>query len=173
MENGLNEKTCTSIWIPPLMDIAVHGIVNWCDILRITRNWCISHDGVWIWGLIDGFELQSLMMDPEVWGFDIFGVPFILVGAIHWFASSSFPRYEIKRILQSNLLILLVKTVWMFKTVLLRDASGKIRNCKQEKQRQEVLPRGEWYEMMLARRAGVKSLRNFRAKTRVWTCLCE
>lgn len=125
------KKTCTSIWIPPLMDVAVHGIVNWCDILRITRNWCISHDGVWVWRLINGFELQSLVMDPEVWGFDIFGVPFILVGAIHWFASSSFPRYEIKRILKSNLWILLVKKALRFKTVLLRDASGKIRNYKQ------------------------------------------
>lgn len=72
------------------MDIAVHGIVNWCDILRVTRNWSISHDGVWVWRLINGFQLQSLMMDPEVWGFDVFRVPFVLVGAIHRFASSSF-----------------------------------------------------------------------------------
>lgn len=65
------------------MDVAVHGIVNRCDILRVTRNWSISHDGVWVWRLINGFQLQSLMMDPEVWGFDILGVPFVLVGAIH------------------------------------------------------------------------------------------
>lgn len=77
------EKIRTSVRIPPLMDVAVHRIVNRCDILRVTRNRSISHDGVWVWGLIDGFQLQSLMMDPEVWGFDIFGVPFVLVGAIH------------------------------------------------------------------------------------------
>ena len=65
------------------MNVAVHGIINWCDILRVTRNWRISHDRVWVWRLIDGFQLQSLMMDPEVWGFDIFGVPFVLVEAIH------------------------------------------------------------------------------------------
>lgn len=76
-------KTCTSVRIPPLMDVVVHGIVNWCDILRVTRNWSIGHDGVWVWRLINWFQLQSLMMDPEVWGFDIFGIPFILVGAIH------------------------------------------------------------------------------------------
>lgn len=90
--------TCTSVRIPPLMDVAVHGIVNWCDILRVTRNWSISHDGVWVWRLIDGFQLQSLMMDPEVRGFDIFGVPFVLVGAVHGFASSSLPRQKFKRV---------------------------------------------------------------------------
>lgn len=76
-------KTCTSVRIPPLMDVAVHGIVHWCDILRVTRNWSIGHDGVWVWRLINWFQLQSLMVDPEVWGFDIFGTPFTLVGAIH------------------------------------------------------------------------------------------
>lgn len=90
--------TRTSVRIPPLMDVAVHGIVNWCDILRVTRNWSISHDGVWVWRLIDGFQLQSLMMDPEVRGFDIFGVPFALVGAVHGFASSSLPRQKFKRV---------------------------------------------------------------------------
>lgn len=124
-------KTCTSIWIPPLMNVAVHGIINWCDILRVTRNWRISHDRVWVWRLIDGFQLQSLMMDPEVWGFDIFGVPFVLVGAIHWFASSSFPRYKIKRHLKSNSWILLVKKFGMIKTALLGEALSKIRNYKQ------------------------------------------
>lgn len=79
-----------SVRIPPLVNIAVHGIVDWCDILRVPRNRCISHYGVWVWRFIDGFQLQSLMMDPEIWGFDIFGVAFILVGAIYRLASSSF-----------------------------------------------------------------------------------
>lgn len=90
MENGLNENSLptfgenlTSVRIPPLMDVAVHGIVNWCDVLRVTRNWSIGHDGVWVWRLIDGFQLQPLVMDPEVRGFHIFGVSFVLVGAIH------------------------------------------------------------------------------------------
>lgn len=65
------------------MDVAVHGIVNRRDILRVTRNRSISHDGVWVWRLVYGLQLQSLMMDPEVGGFDIFGVPFVLMGAIH------------------------------------------------------------------------------------------
>lgn len=65
------------------MDIAVHGIVHWCDVLRVARNGSIGHDGVWVWRLVNWFQLQSLMMDPEVWRFDIFRVTFILVGAIH------------------------------------------------------------------------------------------
>jgi hypothetical protein len=65
------------------VDIAVHGIVNWCDILRVARNWSISHDRVWVRGLINGFQFQPLMMDPEVWGLNIFGVPFVFMGAIH------------------------------------------------------------------------------------------
>lgn len=54
----------TSVWIPPLMDIAIHGIVDRCDILRISRDWSISHDRVWIWRLVNRLQLQSLMMDP-------------------------------------------------------------------------------------------------------------
>lgn len=46
------------------MDIAIHGIVDWCDILRVSRDWSISHDRVWIWRLVNRLQLQSLMMDP-------------------------------------------------------------------------------------------------------------
>lgn len=65
------------------MDVAVHGIVDWCDILGVARNWGVGHDGVRVWRLVDGLQLQPLVMDPEVWGFDIFGVPLVLVGAVH------------------------------------------------------------------------------------------
>lgn len=72
------------------MDIAVHGIIHRGDVLGVARDRGVCHDGIGIWGFINGFELQPLVMDPKVGRFDIFGVPLVLVGAIDRFAGSSF-----------------------------------------------------------------------------------
>lgn len=76
------------------MDVAVHGIVHRGDVLGIARDRGVCHDGVGIWGFINGFELQPLVMDPKVWRFDIFGVALVLVGAVHGFAGGTFPGKE-------------------------------------------------------------------------------
>lgn len=106
----------TSVGIPPLVDIAVHGIVHRGDVLGVARDRGVCHDGIRIWGFINGFELQPLVMDPKVWRFDIFGVPLVLVGAIHGFAGGSFPGMESK----GDVLHLLEKATppWDFPQVL-------------------------------------------------------
>lgn len=37
------------------MDIAVHGIINWGDVLGVARDWGIRHDWIGIWRFINGF----------------------------------------------------------------------------------------------------------------------
>lgn len=78
------------------MDIAVHGIIHRGDVLGVARDRGVCHDGIGIWGFINGFELQPLVMDPKVGRFDIFGVPLVLVGAIDGFAGGSFPGRKAK-----------------------------------------------------------------------------
>lgn len=78
------------------MDVAVHGIVHRGDVLGVAGDGGVCHDGIGVWGFINGFELQPLVMDPKVWRFDIFGVALVLVGAVHGFAGSSFPGRESK-----------------------------------------------------------------------------
>lgn len=65
------------------MDIAIHGIVDWCDILRVPRDWSISHDRVWIWRLVNRLQLQPLMMDPQVRRLHVFAIALVLMGAVH------------------------------------------------------------------------------------------
>lgn len=79
------------------MDTAVHGIIHWGDVLGVARDRGVCHDGIGIWGFINGFELQPLVMDPKVGRFDIFGVPLVLVGAIDRFAGGSFPEGKQRR----------------------------------------------------------------------------
>lgn len=79
------------------MDIAVHRVVNWCDVLGITRDWGVCHDWIGIWRFINGFKLQPLMMNPKVRRFDILRIPFVFMGSIHRLAGSSLPLKAINR----------------------------------------------------------------------------
>lgn len=73
------------------MDVAVHGVVHRCDVLGITRNWRICHDWIGIRRFINGFQLQSLVMNPQVRWFNILGIPFVFMRPIHRFASGTLP----------------------------------------------------------------------------------
>lgn len=85
------------------MDIAVHRVINWGNILGITRDWGVRHDGVGIWRLIYGLQLQPLMMNPKVRGFDVLGIPFVFMRTIHGFAGSSLPLKGAKQIIKRKI----------------------------------------------------------------------
>lgn len=92
MNDGL-----TAVRIPSLED-GIQGAVYRSDVLGGTRNRRVRHDRIGLRGLVDGFELQALMMDPKIRRLEVFRVAFVLVRSIAGLASCPFPEGQINRL---------------------------------------------------------------------------
>lgn len=81
----------TTVRIPSLED-RVHGAIYGSDLLGWTWNRGVCHDRIGLRWLIDGFELQALVVDPKIRWFEVFRIAFVLVRAIAGLAGCPFPE---------------------------------------------------------------------------------
>lgn len=88
----------TSVRVSSLMNVAIHRVVNGCDVLGITRDWGIGHDWIGIWRFVNRLQLQPLVMDPKIRWLDVLGIAFVFMRPIHRFTSSSFSVKDKKKI---------------------------------------------------------------------------
>lgn len=85
-----SNRGLTTVRIPSLED-RVHGAIYRRDLLGGTWNRGVRHDRIGLRWLIDGFELQALVVDPKIRWFEVFRVAFVLVRAIAGLAGCPFP----------------------------------------------------------------------------------
>lgn len=77
-------RALTAVGVAPLLQVgvAVQAAVGGRDVLRGPRDGRLCHHRVGLGRLVHGLELQPLVVDPQVGGLQVFGVPFVLVGAV-------------------------------------------------------------------------------------------
>lgn len=84
MHVRLGLEALTAVGVAPLLQVgvAVQAAVGGRDVLRGPRDGRLRHHRVGLGRLVHGLELQPLVVDPQVGGLQVFGVPFVLVGAV-------------------------------------------------------------------------------------------
>lgn len=86
----LNWKSCgrrarlTAVGVAPLLQVgvAVQAAVGRRDVLRGAGDGRFRHDRVGIRRLVHGLQLQPLVVNPQIGGLQVFGVPLVFVGAV-------------------------------------------------------------------------------------------
>lgn len=73
------------------MRVALQAAVGRRDVLGRARDRRLRHDRVGLRRLVNGFELQPLVVDPEIGRLQVFGVALVLVGAVGRLGRSSLP----------------------------------------------------------------------------------
>lgn len=91
-----NRGALTAVGVASL-EHGIHCGVHWGDVLRSSGDWRVGHDGVGFGWFINSFELQALVVNPEVRWLQIFGIALVFVGSIGRLAGRTFPEGHIKQ----------------------------------------------------------------------------
>lgn len=77
-------RTLTTVGVAPLLQVGVvvEAAVSRRDVLRGPRDGRFRHDRVGVRRLVHGLELQPLVVNPKIRRLQVFGVSFVLVGAV-------------------------------------------------------------------------------------------
>lgn len=80
----LRPGTLTTVGVAPLLQVGVvvETAVRRRDVLRGARDGGFRHDRVGVRRLVHGLELQPLVVNPKIRRLQVFGVSFVLVGAV-------------------------------------------------------------------------------------------
>lgn len=89
-------RALTAVGVAPLLQVgvAVQAAVGGRDVLRGPRDGRLCHHRVGLGRLVHGLELQPLVVDPQVGGLQVFGVAFVLVGAVGRLGGGAFSTRE-------------------------------------------------------------------------------